>query len=149
VLIALMVMLFYGSSGGANAQLGELTHRYMKAEVKAAIPDETRRELALKALSGLTDDIAEMNGRLQKDLAQFGKLVQDYDSRPDDFDQLFEARSVDHLRRVDRIWARRAAMLEHVRPEEWNIIIQGARAAAAKEAASAAAKKPAPPPNAP
>jgi hypothetical protein len=141
VLIAFLIMLLYGPSGGATGQLGELTLKHLEHEVKAAIPDEARRDLALQALSRTRDAIEDLNERRQKDLGAFEKLVQDYGSRPADFDRLFEAGSADQLRRVDVIWARRAALLQHVRPEEWNAIIQGARAAAAKGATKASPGK--------
>jgi hypothetical protein len=140
MLIALMIALFYGSGGVSGTLLGELTLKHLKAEVKAAIPDEARRELALKALSKATDDIEDLNEKLQEDLAGFEELVRDHDSRPADFDRLFEARSADHLRRVDRIWAHRAAMLQHVQPEEWSTIIQRARAS--RDATAKPAGKP-------
>jgi len=134
--MALLAYLLYASHGGNAAALGALAER-AKPHVEKTIRDEDRRKAALHALSRATKDIDALTGRIEKDLGRFEKLVQDYGSRPEDFDRLFETAAEADLRQADEIWKDRAELLAHVGPEEWSAIVAGARADAAEDAAKA------------
>jgi hypothetical protein len=81
------------------------------------------------------DDIEDLNEQVSKDLEKCEGLVKDHGSKPEAFHQVFETSSADHLRRVEKIWSDREALLKHVRADEWSAIFAGARAEAAKEGA--------------
>jgi hypothetical protein len=132
VIWALLFYILCGSSGSGTG-FGELATKYLEDQVKAVLPDGERRGRAVSALSIATDDIDDLNEAVSRQLKQFEKLVKDYDSKPADFDRLFETASDEHLRQLDKIWGDREALLEHIRPDEWKAIMAGARAEQAKQ----------------
>jgi hypothetical protein len=134
MLAALLLALYLHFSGG-NDMVGALMTQHVKEQVKKTIPDEDRRKLALNGLSIVNDDIKELNKQVSKDLGQMEKLIKDYDSKPEDFDRLFSSTLTKRYALIDKIWDDRTAMLQHVRADEWQAIISGARAAAEREAA--------------
>jgi ABC-type transporter Mla subunit MlaD len=107
---------------------------YVKDQVKIAIPDEERRELALKGLAAVNDDFRDLSEQLSKDVDQLKKVIKNYDSKPEDFDRLFSSVLAKRQQQTDKIWDDRKAMLQHIRADEWRAILSGARAAAEKKA---------------
>jgi len=134
MLAAILLGLFMLYSGGGNV-LGTMMTRHVTDQAKKNIPDEERRKLTLKKLAVVNDDIKKLNEQLSKDLGQMEKLIKDYDSKPEDFDRLFSSVLARRQELVDKIWDDRTAMLQHIKPDEWQAIMSGARAAAEKEAA--------------
>jgi len=134
MLAAILLGLFLLFSGGGNV-LGTMMTRHVEDQVKKNIPDEERRKLTLKGLAVVNDDIKKLNDQLSNDLGQMGKLIKDYDSKPEDFDRLFSSVLAKRQELVDKIWDDRSAMLQHIRPDEWQTIMSGAKEAAEKEAA--------------
>jgi len=134
MLAAILLGLFMLYSGGGNV-LGTMMTQHVKDQAKKNIPDEERRKLTLKKLAVVNDDIKKLNEQLSKDLGQMEKLIKDYDSKPEDFDRLFSSVLARRQELVDKIWDDRTAMLQHIKPDEWQAIMSGARAAAEKEAA--------------
>ena len=127
IAIFLTIMSLFGASDNS---FGELMTQYAEDQFKVAIADEDRLKLALAGLSTLGDDLSDINKSVEENSEQLQELIKDYQSRPDDFDQLFT--SILDLRRqqLEKLWQDRNAMLKHVTPEEWSSIIQGATAAA-------------------
>jgi hypothetical protein len=134
MLAAILLGLFMLYSGGGNV-LGTMMTQHVTDQVKKSIPDEERRKLALKGLAVVNDDIKKLNEQLSKDLGQMEKLIKKYESKPEDFDRLFSSVLTKRQELTDKIWDDRAAMLQHIHPDEWRAIISGAKAAAEKEAA--------------
>jgi len=134
MLAAILLGLFMLYSGGGNV-LGTMMTQHVKDQAKKNIPDEERRKLTLKKLAVVNDDIKKLNEQLSKDLGQMEKLIKDYDSKPEDFDRLSSSVLARRQELVDKIWDDRTAMLQHIKPDEWQAIMSGARAAAEKEAA--------------
>ena len=134
MLAAILLGLFMLYSGGGNV-LGTMMTRHVTDQAKKNIPDEERRKLTLKKLAVVNDDIKKLNEQLSKDLGQMEKLIKDYDSKPEDFDRLFSSVLARRQELVDKIWDDRTAMLQHIKFDEWQAIMSGARAAAEKEAA--------------
>ena len=134
MLAAILLGLFMLYSGGGNV-LGTMMTRHVKDQAKKNIPDGERRKLTLKKLAVVNDDIKKLNEQLSNDLGQMEKLIKDYDSRPEDFDRLFSSVLARRQELVDKIWDDRTAMLQQIKPDEWQAIMSGARAAAEKEAA--------------
>lgn len=120
--------------GGHGSSFGELMTKYAKDPIKTTIVDKDRRESALKGLSILEDDIAELNKQVSKDLKEFDKLIKDYDSKPEAFDVLFSSALAKREAETGKIWEHRNAMLKHIQPDEWQAIINSARAEMKKAA---------------
>jgi hypothetical protein len=133
MLAAILLGLFMLYSGGGNV-LGTMMTQHVTDQVKKNIPDEERRRIALKELAAVNDDIKKFNNQLSKDLDQMEKLIKDYNSKPEDFDRLFSTVLARRQELADKIWDDRTAMLQHIQPDEWQAIMNGARAAAEKEA---------------
>jgi hypothetical protein len=126
---------FYAFFGGAGDTLfsGFMTP-YVKDQVKIAIPDKQRRELALKGLAAVNDDFRDLDEQVSKDVAQLEKLIKNYDSKPEDFDRLFSSVWAKRQQQTDKIWDDRKAMLQHIQADEWRAILSGAKAEAEKKA---------------
>ncbi len=136
MLWAFLAYLLLSSRDGAAAGYFTVSE-YAKAHVESTIQDEERRKAALHALSKLEKDVDALNEGVEKNLDRFQELVQDYGSKPEDFDRLFDSGIAADLRQLDQIWNDRAELLAPVRPDEWSTIVAGARADAAKAAAKA------------
>lgn len=121
----LAILLIFGVGGGP---FGELMTKYAKTPIKNSIVEEDRREQALKEHKALKNAIKEFNKGVSKDIKQFRKLVEDYDSTPVEFDSMFASVLTKRQREVDKIWDRRSAMLTHIKAEEWQTIMSSARA---------------------
>ena len=132
ILIGFAFSVFFG--GADETMYRVFTTSYVKDQVRIAIPEEKRRELALKGLEAVHDDFRDLNKQVSKDLAQLEKLIKNYDSKPEDFDRLFSSVLAKRQQQTDKIWDDRKAMLQHIRPDEWRAILSGARAAEEKKA---------------
>jgi hypothetical protein len=128
-LIAIYLLLF----NAGHDQLGTLMENYVKDQIKAVIADEGRRKLALESLSVVNDDIAELNKSVAKSNKKLESLIKDFNSKPEEFDQLFSSVQEQRNRQVDKIWGDRQAMLAHIQVDEWRAIMAGAKAAAEKK----------------
>ena len=126
MLIAALVALLavFGASGG---HFGELMTKYVKKPIEINVADKERRESALTRLSVLKDDLKSLNHQVSDDLKQFDKLIKNYDSKPDDFDKLFSSTLERRDAELRRIWQHRNAMLEYIKPDEWQRIIGSAK----------------------
>jgi hypothetical protein len=134
MLAAILLGLFLSFGGGGGSLLGTMMTQHVTDQTRKNIPDEERRKLALKGLSAVNDDIKKLNEQLLKDLGQMETLIRDYDSQPEDFDRLFSSVLAKRQELVDKIWDDRTALLQHVKPEEWQAIMSGAKAAMEKDA---------------
>ena len=132
ILIGFAYYAFFGGAG--DALFSDFMTPYVKDQIKIAIGDEGRRKLALKGLSVVDDDISDLNKQLSKDTEQVEKLIRNYNSKPEEFDQLFSSTLAKRQQETERLWDDRKAMLQHIQPDEWRAIISGARAAAEKSA---------------
>jgi hypothetical protein len=132
-MLAALLLGLYLHFGGSNDLVGTLMTQHVKEQVKKTILDKERLKLSLKGLSIVNDDIKDLNEQLSKDLGQMEKLIKDYDSKPEDFDRLFSSTLTKRQKLTDKIWDDRTAMLQHVKADEWQAIISGAKAAAEKE----------------
>jgi len=126
------ILILFGSSD-SNGLFGTLMIKYAEDPVKNTIADEARRELALKSLSVLKDDIDDFNKQNSEDIEQFSKLVKNYNSSPEDFNKLFSSMLAKRQEQVDKIWEDRGEMLNHIQPEEWQTIISSAKTEAQKQ----------------
>ena len=120
----LAILLIFGMGGGP---FGELTSKYMKDPVKHSIFEEERRDMALDELKSLKKAINEFNKHVSKDIKQFDKLVKNYESTPEEFDQMLTDVFTKRKQEVETLWDRRSAMLTHIKPEEWQAIINSAK----------------------
>jgi hypothetical protein len=132
MLIGYAFYVFFGGAG--DTMFGDFMTPYIKDQVKIAIPDKERRELALKGLATVNGDFKDLNDQVSKDVAQLEKLIKNYNSKPEDFDRLFSSVLAKRQQQTDKIWDDRKAMLQHIHPDEWRAILSGAKAAAEKEA---------------
>jgi len=134
----LAFFILFGMSGGGS--FGELMTEYAKDPIKTTIVDEDRRKMALKEFGSLKDAIKDFNKHVSKDIKQFEKLVKNYDSTPEEFDQMSSAVLAKSKQDVELIWERRSAMLVHIQSDQWTSIISGAKAAQEKDLAKQKAK---------
>jgi hypothetical protein len=127
----LAIYLLFFSSG--NDQLGVLMEHYVKDQIKIVITDEGRRKLALQGLSIVNDDISDLNKSVSKGDKELEALIKNYNSKPEDFDQLFSSVLAKRHQQIDKLWDDRKAMLTDIQADEWRAIINGAKAAAKSE----------------
>jgi len=119
------LLLIFGIGGGP---FGELMTKYAKDPIKHTIVEKDRRDQALDELKSLKKAVKEFNKGVSKDIKQFHKLVENYDSKPAEFDNMFSSVIGKRKQEVNTIWERRSAMLKHVQAEEWKTIISSAKA---------------------
>jgi hypothetical protein len=134
VITAILLAVYFSYFSAGPDQFGQLITHYVKDQIKIAIGDEGRRKLALKGLSVIDDDIGDLNKQVSKDVEQVEKLIRNYNSKPEEFDQLFSSTLAKRQQETERLWDDRKAMLRHIQPDEWRAIMSGARAAAEKSA---------------
>jgi len=127
MLIALFlgVMILFGGSG--DTLFGQPWLDRGTTLVKGAVKDEARRKLALQADSLVRRDLKELNKHVEKTGKQFEKLVRNYQSTPEEFDDLFSSALATRKRHVNALLDDREAMLKHIRLDEWQIIVAGLR----------------------
>jgi len=130
-LLALYLLFF--SAG--HDQFGTLMENYVKDQMKVVIVDEGHRKLALQGLSVVNDDISDLNKTVSKGDKELEVLIKNYNSKPEEFDQLFSSVLTKRQQQVNKLWDDRQAMLIHIQADEWRAIINGAKAAAEKKAA--------------
>ena len=123
----LAILLIFGMGGGP---FGELTSKYMKDPIKETIAEEDRRDKALDGLGDLKDAIKDFNKHVSKDIKQFDKLVKNYESTPDEFDQMISGAFSNRRHEVEKMWEWRSAMLAQIKADEWQTIISSAKAKA-------------------
>ena len=124
------ILLIFGGGGGP---FGSLMTEYTEDPIKATIVEKDRRELALNELDSLEDVIEDFNKQVSKDIKQFDKLVKNYDSTPEEFDQMISNVFIKRQQEVEKMWQRRSAMLAHIKADEWQTIINSAKAKAEEE----------------
>ena len=126
-ILAILVLM------GGGGVFGELMADYVEDPIKATILEEDRRELALDAHDELEDAIKEFNKQTSKDIKQLNELVENYESTPEEFNQLFTDAFSRRRQEVEELWKRRSTMLTHIKPDEWQTIINSAKAEAAED----------------
>jgi len=126
----LAIMLLFGVGGGP---FGELTSKYMKDPIKDTIVEEERRDKALDELKSLKHAIKDFNKHVSKDIKQFDKMVKNYESTPEEFDQMISGVFTKRNQDVEKLWQRRSAMLAHIQADEWQTIISSASAKAEED----------------
>ena len=119
------ILLIFGVGGGP---FGELMTKYTKDPIKHTIVEKDRRDQALDELKTLKKAIKEFNKGVSKDIKHFHKLVENYDSKPAEFDKMFSSVIAKRKQEVNKIWDRRSAMLTHIKADEWTTIINSAKA---------------------
>lgn len=129
MLVAIYLVIM-GMVGDSDYGFGELTAEHMSREIKSVVVEDERRELALKNLNFIIADIADINERIGKDVEQLEVLVDNYDSKPEDFDKLFSFTLDTRMRQIKKLIDDRQAMLQHITAEEWQVIIREATVAA-------------------
>jgi hypothetical protein len=127
----LAILIIFGVGGGP---FGELTSKYMKHPIKETIVEEDRRDKALDGLGDLKDAIKDFNKHVSKDIKQFDKLVKNYESTPEEFDQMVANVLTKRKQEVEKLWQQRSAMLAHIKADEWQTIITSAKAKAEEKA---------------
>ena len=119
------LFLIFGLGGGV---FGELMTKYAEDPIKTTIVEEDRREQALDELKSLEKAVKGLNKGVSKDVKAFRKLVEDYDSTPEDFDNMIASVFERREQEVNAIWEERSALLTHIQADEWQTIIAGAKA---------------------
>ena len=120
----LAILIIFGGGGGL---FGDLTTEYVKDPIKDTIAEKDRSELALDGLDSLNDVIKDFNKNVLEDIEQFDELVKNYDSTPEQFDQMASGSFVRRQQEIETIWKRRSAMLAHIQADEWQTIISSAK----------------------
>jgi hypothetical protein len=121
----LAILIIFGVGGGP---FGELMTKYTKDPIKETIVEEDRQKMALHQLKSLKGSIKDFNKHVSKDIKQFDKLVKNYESTPEQFDQMISGVFTKRKQEVETLWERRSAMLAHIKADEWQTIISSAKA---------------------
>ena len=135
LLVAFLGFMAFFGGGSEMDPFGEMMSQHVEDQIKTTIADHDRRKAALKGLSEVNDGLDDMNKQLSKDVKALEKLIKDYESKPEEFDQLFASILAKREAQVNQLWDDRQAMLKHIQPGEWQTIIDGARAEMEKEKA--------------
>ena len=125
-----VLMYFFGSSGG---MFGILMTKYAEEPIKIVIMDEERQEMALESLSILDDDIDLLNKQIVEGVEQFSSLVEDYNSTPEEFHNLFSETFAERKDQIDSLLKHRSNLLANIEHDEWEEIIDSAKSAAQEE----------------
>ena len=125
------ILLIFGVGGGP---FGELMTKYTKDPIKETIVEEDRQKMAIHELKSLKGAIKDFNKHVSKDIKQFDKLVKDYESTPEEFDQMIAGVFEKRKQEVETLWQRRNAMLAHIEADEWQTIISSAKVKMAENA---------------
>jgi len=131
-MIAATILAIFILFGGGGL-FGELMSRYVEDPMEATIVEEDHREIALDKLDDLQDAIKDFNKAVSKDIKQFHELVEDYESKPEDFDQMYAEVFEKRKQEVENFWQLRIGMLAHIKADEWQTIISRAKAEAAED----------------
>ena len=131
-MIAATILAIFILFGGGGL-FGGLMSNYVEDPMEATIVEEDRREVALDKLDDLQDAIKDFNKAVSKDIKQFHKLVENYDSKPVDFDQMLAGVFERRNQEVENFWQLRKDMLAHIEADEWQAIISSAKAEAEKD----------------
>lgn len=131
-MIAATILAIFILLGGGGL-FGNLMSEYVEDPIEATIVEEDRREKALDQLDELQNAIKDFNKAVSKDIKQFHKLVENYDSKPEDFDQMLAGVFEQRNKEVENFWQLRKDMLAHIEADEWQAIISSAKAEAAKD----------------
>lgn len=121
----LAILIIFGGGGGI---FGDLTSEYVKDPIKETIVEEGRQDMALDELDELKGSIEDFNKQVSKDIERLDKLVKNYESTPEEFDQLISSAFTRRQQEVEKIWNQRKAMLAHMQADEWTTIINSAKA---------------------
>ena len=132
-MIAATILAIWVIFGGGGGLFGELMSSYVEDPMEAAIVEEDRREMALDGLDELQDAIKDFNKQVSKDIKQFDKLVKNYESTPEEFDQMVSSVFDRRKQEVENFWQLRKDMLAHIEADEWQVIISSAKAEAEKD----------------
>jgi hypothetical protein len=119
--------------GSVDGHYGDFMSMYIKDPIETTITDEARRDLALKELGSIKDEIKDFNKNVLQDIKQLNNLVKDYDSKPEDFDSMYSSILANNKKNLDDVWKLRSAMLTHIHVDEWQTIINSAKAKEEKE----------------
>ena len=121
----LAILIIFGVGGGP---FGELMTKYTKDPIKETIVEEDRQKMALHELKSLKGAIKDFNKHVSKDIKQFDKLVKNYESTPEQFDQMISGVFTKRKQEVEKLWQQRSAMLTHIKADEWQTIVSSAKA---------------------
>lgn len=132
-MIAATILAIWIVFGGGGGLFGGLTTEYMEDPIEDTIVDKDRRELALDKLDSLEDAIEDFNKNISKDIEQFDELVKNFDSTPEAFDQMVSGSYARRQQEIESIWKQRSAMLAHINADEWQTIINSAKAEAEED----------------
>ena len=132
-MIAATILAIWVIFGGGGGLFGGLMSNYVEDPMEAAIVEEDRREMALDKLDDLQDAIKDFNKAVSKDIKQFDKLVKNYESTPEEFDQMVSSVFDRSKQEVENFWQLRKDMLAHIEADEWQVIISSAKAEAEKD----------------
>ena len=131
-MIAATILAIFILFGGGGL-FGDLMSEYVEDPIEATIVEEDRREMALDQLDDLQDAIKDFNKAVSKDIKQFHELVEDYESKPEDFDQMYTGVFDKRKQEIENFWQLRKAMLAHIKADEWQTIISSAKAEAKED----------------
>ena len=131
-MIAATILAIFILFGGGGL-FGDLMSEYVEDPIEATIVEEDRREMALDQLDDLQDAIKDFNKAVSKDIKQFHELVEDYESKPEDFDQMYTGVFDKRKQEIENFWQLRKAMLAHIKVDEWQTIVSSAKAEAAED----------------
>ena len=118
---------------GGDSMFGDIMSNYIEDPIESTIAEKDRREMALNAHDDLKDAIKNINKQASEDIQQLNELVENYESTPEEFDQLFTDAFARRGQEVEPIWKRRSALLAHIKADEWKTIISSAKAEAAED----------------
>jgi len=118
---------------GGGSMFGNLMSNYIEDPIESTIVEEDRREMALDAHDDLRDAISELNKQTSNDIEKLNELVENYESKPQEFDALLADAFTRRGQEAEVIWKRRSAMLAHIEADEWQTIINSAKAEAEED----------------
>jgi hypothetical protein len=119
MLIAALIIYLSSLMGGSQIFLGEWLIKDSKSQFKEVIQDKERSQKAMEILDEMIREAKVFNGEAGKDEKKLGKLVKDYRSTREDFNQLFSAAQGKREASTAKVLDRIPDLKRNILREEW------------------------------
>ena len=139
VLLMLVLLLAACNTAGNNTAadnnepVEQVDNNAMNNDEPVEEPADNNAAVEEPADDDLKDAIKDFNKQTSKDIKQLNEIVGDYESTPEAFNQLFTDAFAKRKQEVETLWQRRSDMLAHIKADEWQTIINSAKAEAAED----------------
>ena len=119
MLIAIFVVYIFSLMGGSHIFLGEWLIKESKDQFKEVIQDKERSKQAMGILDEMIRETKNFNREAEKPWNKLEKLVKDYRSTREDFNQLFSEAQGKREASTAKVLDRIPDLKKNIPREEW------------------------------